>query len=165
MATQFLAQFLRVQSRITKNEVFMMDVISFRAIDNSNRYEARKAFLADSKSFEAPPSANASPPVSPPSNSKNETYSNSQYDYHTDSAFMQVDAQRKPSDFSQQNVNEEEEDEEDKKSDGLVEYLLEALDGKEKEVHASGNSYMSPETKLEYYQNNFPGLFNPSQGL
>jgi hypothetical protein len=141
---------------------------------NSNSYGARKAFFADSKPFSIPadvPPPVSTSPVSTPDNFQSETYSNSQDDYRTGSAFMQVDSQRKyetdkeedvTDNFLQKYVKEEEEEEEEK-DERLVDYLLEALEGKEKELRMEGNSYMNAKVKLEYYQKNFPGLFNSSQ--
>jgi hypothetical protein len=56
-----------------------------------------------------------------------------------------------------------EEEEDDKKDEGLIDYLLEALKGREKELRMEGNSYMNAEVKLEYLQNHFPGLFNSQE--
>jgi hypothetical protein len=163
-----------------------MNLVSFHAVDNSSRYEARKAFFADSKPFSipaAPPSAAEAPSAAktpPPASTPSEASPNSRNDYCMDNAFMQVDSQRKNEieeeegeapNFLQQYVKKEEEEEEEKKDEKLLDYLIEALKGNEKELRMEGNSYMSDEEKFKYYQRHCPGLFgspfgssNPSNG-
>jgi hypothetical protein len=97
-----------------------------------------------------------------------------------DSAFMQIDLQRKyetdeeeekeveeekETDNSLKEYVREEEEEEGEKNGKLVDYLLEALKGKEKELRMDGNSYISAKEKEKYYQIHFPGLFGSSQEL
>jgi hypothetical protein len=137
---------------------------------NSNSYEARKVSSAESESFSIPDGARPlvlTPPDSIPSDLQRKIHSDSQDDYRMSSAFMQVDSQREyktekeegeTDNFLQKYVSEEEEDE-DKKDDKLVDYLLEALKGEEKELRMEGNSYMSAEDKKKYLKDNFPGLF------
>jgi hypothetical protein len=147
-----------------------MNVEGYCVTGNSSSYEAKKAFFAESKPFSV--SADASPPVSAspvstPSNFQSETYPNLQDDYRMDSAFMQVDSQRKheidkeeeADNFLKEYVKEEEEEEEEKNG-RLVDYLLKALKGEEKELRMEGNSYMSAKEKEKYYQIHFPGLFS-----
>ena len=92
---------------------------------------------------------------------------------HMDSAFIQVDTQRKyetdieeneeeTENFLQEYVKKEEEEEE-KKDEKLIDYLLEALRGREKELRMEGNSYMDDGVRMEYLQNNFPGLFGSQE--
>jgi|GEM_PF-7026013 len=159
-----------------------MNIEGYHAAGNSYSYETRKTFSADSKSstpddIPIPVSTpEASPKVSPPSYFQGETYSNFQEDYRMNSAFIQVNEQRKDElqrideaddeadseaeNFLQKYVSEGEE-EGDEKSESLTDYLLEALKGNEQELNVPGNSYMSVEDKLKYYETSFPELFPP----
>jgi len=163
-----------------------MNIDGYHAAGNSYSYETRKTFSADSKSstpddIPIPVSTpEASSNVSPPSYFQSETYSNFQEDYRMNSAYIQVNEQRKDelqridesadetdseADPETENFLEkymsEGKEEEDEKSDSLTDYLLEALKGEEQDLNIPGNSYMSTEEKLEYYQNKFPELFPP----
>jgi hypothetical protein len=146
-----------------------MNISGYSDISSVNSYEARKASPAESESFSIPDDAPypvstplvLASPDSFPSDFQSKIHSNSQDDYYTDSAYMQVDSQReyKAGNFLQEYVSEEEEDE-DKKDERLIDYLLEALKGEEKELRMEGNSYMDEKVKYEYLQKNFPGLFS-----
>jgi len=147
-----------------------MNVEGYHAAGNSYSYETRKTFSADSKlstpdDIPIPVSTpEAAPKVSSSSDFQSETYL--QEDYRMNSAFIQVNEQRideadsETENFLQKYVSEGEE-EGDEKSDSLTDYLLEALKGNEQELNVPGNSYMSAEAKLKYYETNFPELFPP----
>jgi hypothetical protein len=153
-----------------------MNIEGYSVTGSGNGYEAKKAFFADSKSFSIPDDVSPPVSISPVSTSdnlQNETSPNLYlHEYRMDSAFMQVDSQRKyevdkegeekTDIFLQEYVKKEEEDEEEEEDGRLIDYFLKALKGEEEELRMEGNSYMSAEVKLEYYQKNFPGLFNPS---
>ncbi len=134
-----------------------MDVADCGVVANSGSYEAKRVSFAKGFTLErADPIPDLPIPTRTHSDSQSETYPNSQDDYRTSSAYAQVDSQRE--NFLQEYVTEGEEDEE-KKDDKLVDYLLEALKGEEKELRMEGNSYMDDEERKKFLMNHCPELF------
>jgi hypothetical protein len=147
-----------------------VNISGYSDISSIDSYEARKASSADSKSFSIPDVARPlvlTPPDSLPSDFQSKIHSHSQDDYRMDNAYMQVDSQREyktaqeeeTDNFLKAYIKEDEVEDEEKKHDELIDYLLKALKGEEKELRMEGNTYMDAEVKMEYIKKRCPGLF------
>ncbi|MDR2581928.1 MAG: hypothetical protein LBC75_00425 [Fibromonadaceae bacterium] len=61
--------------------------------------------------------------------------------------------------FLQEYVKGDKEEDEDEEDGRLVDYLLAALKGEEKELRAEGNSYMDDEERKKFLKGHCPELF------
>jgi len=97
-------------------------------------------------------------PIPIPENFRRETPSlDSPDDYYTSSAYQQVNAQREDEEEKNflQKYREEAEEEDEKDKEPMIDYLIEALKGREKEVRMEANKHIDKE---KYMKDNFPQL-------
>jgi len=124
---------------------------SYSVTSNESVYKPEKVSPANSEAFSLPE------PTPIPVHLHSEPPSDSPNDYYTSTAYQQIDEQREEEEeknFLQQYIEEEEEVEE-KNKEPMIDYLIAALKGEEKEVRMEGNKHMD---KVKYMMENFPQL-------